>query len=702
MAIPQSSIIALSLMYTKLPPSASDLAYWASPEGQSVSWNQAVQAFSTSSAAKAAYPMLASPTVLSQNPAARRQYVTQAFENLYGIAAADIPAAELTYWADTYLVSSPQAVFDFPVVLNQYSPASRQQALTNRAQVSENFAIALAAAGSSTFTSAQYSAGWAIVNTVTANAATVTAANAKIAEYVAGGGGTGITFTLLEPGAVLTNEASTHVSPADKYLSNANDKINGTIFLDGTVIQDPSTSDNDVLSATIVPVTNFLGIVTIPFISKIENIKLTGSPGAAIQIANISDVKNLEVVTGNLQVNTSEKHTLNLAKDYSGTLTLSQGNPNNKTTVNLNGTVAGTRIVDLNNASDINLVVKADSVLKASDITNQPTILDVFPGQNTNFVISGDKNLTIEGAVQMALINSTAQLDASALTGKLTLNLANIGVGIDGTSVKQIVGGKSDDSFTLTAVTDQLVGVAINGGDGKDTLTASLGVDNIVTPTALNEVTNVETVIVKQTSVTFVTNLKPADSFVASGQSATVDGSSFTSSKLNYDGILETNGTLNIIGGANADTLVGGANADTLTGGGLGDTLKGGDGNDTFVYKSIADSNADAFLTQLSFDTVTFGVAGDVLDLTAAGFTSSQFLSTYIAAQPTLLQAAQAVSANIGKNSLAAFNYTGAEAPFTGNTFVLGTNNSNVNVVDAGDLFIQLNGSLTLTSINFA
>jgi len=703
MAIPQSSIIALSLMYTKLPPSASDLTFWASPAGQAISWNQAVQAFSTSSQAKTAYPMLASPTVLSQNAAARRQYVTQAFQNLYGIAAADIPAAELTYWADTYLLSSPQAIFDFPVVLNQYSPASRQQALTNRAKVSEDFAIALAAAGSSTFTQAQYSAGWAIVNTVTADAATVTAANAQIAEYVAGGGGTGITFTLLEPGAVLTNEASTHVSPADKYLSNANDKINGTVFLDGSVIQDPSASDNDVLTATILPVINSLGVVTIPFISKIENIKLTGSPGAAIQIANISDVKNLEFVTGNIQVNTSEKHPLNLAKDYSGTLTLGQANPNSKTTVNLNGTVAGTRIVDLNNASDINIVVKADSVLKAGDITNQVTILDTPGTNNTNFVISGDKNLTIEGAVQMALINSTAQLDASALTGKLTLDLANIGVGINPFSVKQIVGGKSDDSFTLTAVTDQLVGVVINGSDGKDTLTASLGVDNIVTPTALNGVTNVETVIVKQTSVTFVTNLKPADSFVAPNKSATVDGSSFTSSKLKYDGINETNGTLNIIGGANADTLVGGAKNDTLTGGGLGDTLSGGGGNDTFVYKSIADSNADAFLTQLSFDTITdFQVAGDVLDLKAAGFTSSQFLSTYIAPQATLLQAAQAVSFNIGKNSLAAFNYTGAEAPFTGNTFVLGTNNSDVNVVDAGDLFIQLNGALTLTSVNFA
>ncbi|WP_430014764.1 hemolysin [Microcystis protocystis FBCC-A270] len=690
MAIPQSSIIALSLMYTKLPPSASDLTYWASPEGQSVSWNQAVQAFSTSSAAKAAYPMLASPTVLSQNAAARRQYVTQAFENLYGIAAADIPAAELTYWADTYLVSSPQAVFDFPVVLNQYSPASRQQALTNRAEVSENFAIAMAAAGSSTFTSAQYSAGWAIVNTVTANAATVTAANAQIAEYVAGGGGTGITFTLLETGAVLTNEASTHVSPADKFLSNSNDKINGTVFLDGSVIQDSSTSDNDVLSATIVPVTNFLGIVTIPFISKIEDIKLTGSPGAAIQIANISDVKNLEVVTGNLQVNTSEKHTLNLAKDYSGTLTLSQANANNKTTINLNGTVAGTTIVDLNNASDINLVVKADSVLKASDTTTNPTISD--SAGNTNFVISGDKNLTIEGAVRMAIGSSPAQLDASALTGKLTLDLANIGLIIDGKSVKQIVGGKSDDSFTLTAVTDQLVGVAINGGDGKDTITATLGAGGIF---ALDKVTNVETVVLKQ--VSFVNTLvTPNDSFVASGKSATVDASSFTVSKLTYNGGLETNGTLNIIGGALKDNIIGGAKNDTLTGGGSADILDGGAGNDTFVYKSIADSNFDS---AVAFDTINnFQEAGDVLDLTAVGFTSTQFLgdvTPFIILPVDILDAAQQASVEIGKNALASFK-------FGGNTYVLGTNNSNVNVVDAGDLFIELTGSLTLTSINFA
>lgn len=698
MAIPQSSIIALSLMYTKLPPSASDLTYWASPAGQAVSWNEAVQAFSTSSAAKTAYPMLASPTVLSQDAAARRAYVTQAFQNLYGIAAADIPAAELTYWADTYLVSSSQAILDFPVVLNQFSPATRQQALTNRAQVAQNFAVAMAADGSSTFTSAQYSSGWVIVNTVTASADSVTAANAQIAQFVAGGGGTGTTFTLLEGGAVLTASANNKVSPAGQFLTASNNTVQALTFLDSggetSFIQDPSNTDNDILTAQIV---NF----DTPNIVNIETIELQGATGSTVNIANISGVKNLVIKSGDLQVNTSENHTLNLAKDYSGTLTLRQANANNKTTVNLNGTVAGTRIVDSNNASDINLVVKADSVLKAGDITNQATILDVSPGgQNTNFVISGDKNLTIEGAVQMALVNSTAQLDASALTGKLTLNLANIGVTIDPFSVKQIVGGKSDDTFTLTAVTDQLVGVAINGGDGKDTITATLG-NSVI---ALNQVTNVETVVLKQVSF-LNTVVTPNDSFVASGKSATVDASSFTVSTLTYNGDPETNGTLNIIGGNLNDALTGGAKNDTLTGGSGADLLDGGlgTGNDTFVYKSIADSNFDSIV---AFDTINnFGVAGDVLDLTAAGFTSTQFLGTpvgFVANQATLIQAAQALSAIIGQNSLAAFTYTGAQVPFAGNTFVLGTNNSDVNVVDAGDLFIKLTGPLVLTSINFA
>jgi Ca2+-binding RTX toxin-like protein len=569
MAIPQSSIIALSLMYTNLPPSASDLTYWASPEGQSVSWNQAVQAFSTASAAKTAYPMLASPTVLSKNAAARRDYVTQAFQNLYGIAAADIPAAELTYWADTYLLSSPQAIFDFPVVLNQFSPASRQQALTNRAQVAENFAVAMAADGSSTFTSAQYSSGWVIVNTVTADAASVTAANAQIAQFIAGGGGgTGTTFTLLENGAVLTASASSKVSPAGQFLTASNNTVQALTFLPNSFVQDPSTADADVLTAQI------LGAV-LPNIANIETIEFTGSNAAAADIVNISGVKSFVIKSGNLQVNTAEKFPLTLAAGYANQLTLNLADTSKASTVNLNGTVAGTTIVDLNSAANVNIVVKADSVLKNSNAT--VATIKSAAGKN-NFVISGDKNLTIDGKITVT--DAADRLDATDFTGKLTLNLGK------DSSIKQIVGGKSDDTFTLTAKVDLINGVTLNGNDGNDTLTVKVG----ATTAALDRVTNVETVIFKEDTAAD-TKIITKDTLVASGATLTVDASSFTTKFLDFDGTLETNGSFKITGGALADTLKGGEKNDTLTGGGGTDTLTGNGGNDQFVLnKAIATS----------------------------------------------------------------------------------------------------------------
>ncbi len=601
MAIPQSSIIALSLMYTKLPPSASDLTYWASPAGQAVSWNEAVQAFSTSSAAKTAYPMLASPTVLSQDAAARRAYVTQAFQNLYGIAAADIPAAELTYWADTYLVSSSQAILDFPVVLNQFSPATRQQALTNRAQVAQNFAVAMAADGSSTFTSAQYSSGWVIVNTVTASADSVTAANAQIAQFVAGGGGTGTTFTLLENGAVLTGSANNKVSPAGQFLTASNNTVQALTFLNGSFVQDPSTSDSDVLTAQIVG-----GVL--PNIENIETIQFSGTAGANVDIANISGVKNLVIKSGDLQVNTAEKFPLTLAAGYANQLSLNLTDTSKASTVNLNGTVAGATIVDIDSgfgaatSPDVKIVVKADSVLKNS-VAGQNTISSTL-GSN-NFVISGDKNLTIDGKITVTNA-ATDRLDATDFTGKLTLNLGDV------SNITRIVGGKSDDTFTLTAADNQIAPVTLNGNNGSDTLTVKVG----ATTTALDGVTNVETIIFKQAAAN--TTITTVDTLVASGATLTVDASSFTTKTLTFDGNNETNGSFKITGGAAADNLTGGAGADTLTGNGGLDVLDGKVGNDQFVLnKATAGNN----VTITNFKTEANN--NDVFALSNAAFTEA-------------------------------------------------------------------------------
>jgi Ca2+-binding RTX toxin-like protein len=618
MAIPQSSIIALSLMYTKLPPSASDLTYWASPAGQAVSWEQAVQAFSTSSAAKAAYPMLASPTVLSQNAAARRDYVTQAFQNLYGIAAADIPAAELTYWADTYLVSSPQAIFDFPVVLNQYSPAARQQALTNRAQVAENFAVAMAADGSSTFTSAQYSSGWVIVNTVTADAASVTAANAQIAQFIAGGGGgTGTTFTLLEQGAVLTASASSKVAPAGQFLNSSNNTVEALTFLPNSFVQDPSTADADVLTAQILGV----GLVT-PNITNIETIEFTGSTGAEVNIVNISGVKSFVIKSGNLQVNTAEKFPLNLAAGYASTLTVNTSAAGKDLTVNLAGTSSGTKIVDASPVAPANpitgkltLNVNADSTI--SELTYDD---DNIAPITANVVITGSKNLTINGILDLS---NGALLDGTDFKGKLSLTTN------DNTSNNPsiaIVGGQSDDTFNFTTFG---AGTLTNA----TTLTGNGGVDTVtVKGTAFNafdKVTDIDKIVIAAGANSAIT---ANASLISSVGILEVDASALAAANfLNFNGVAgPTSSSLKITGGAGADNLTGGAGKDTLIGGagndalvgGVGDNLlqgdaglnnlTGGTGKDQFVLNQSTDGNLATI--------VDFTVADDKLALSNAAF----------------------------------------------------------------------------------
>jgi len=198
---------------------------------------------------------------------------------------------------------------------------------------------------------------------------------------------------------------------------------------------------------------------------------------------------------------------LTLAAGYANQLSLQLNDTTKASTVNLAGTVAGATIVDKNSEANVNIVVKADSVLKNSDAALYTIKSDA--GKN-NFVISGDKNLTIDGRI--ALTDDANRLDATDFTGKLTLNLGA------GSTIGQIVGGKSDDTFTLTAEVDQINGVNLNGNEGSDTLTVKVG----ATAAALNGVTNVETIIFKEDTADNTT-IDTKDTLVASGATLTVD-----------------------------------------------------------------------------------------------------------------------------------------------------------------------------------
>lgn len=505
MAIPQSSIIALSLMYTKLPPSASDLTFWATPPGNAISFNEAVQAFSTSSAAKAAYPMLASPIVLSQNAAARRDYVTQAFQNLYGIAATAINAEELTYWADTYLLSSPQAIFDFPVVLNQFSPASRQQALTNRAQVAENFAVALAATGSSTFTSAQYSSGWGIVNTVTADAATVTAANAQIAQFVAGGGGGGgQTFVFT---TALDNLPGT---PGNDTFNgdNSGGLAQQTVQL-GDVANGGDGTDTF----------NYFGPTdnVLPQLSNIENVNLiqgsgnnAGGTNTAAFDFSAAAGKGLKSVTVDTLVLGAATTTTTIQGIGGVGLTLKGNFNNNNLTANFGNSATeaqiatnavnkgGTLTVQGNKLTTLNFTATGSSTF--TKLVTTP----VDAGAVNTIKVSGDgKSLSFSDNVAVA--NSIKTIDASGLTaGGLTVAF--------GTGITSFKGGKGDDivrSNNLTTTTDS----AVDAGEGtKDRLIVNTTAD-VNTTARANVYANFE--VLQSTDQTVDLDLFAKSPFVA-------------------------------------------------------------------------------------------------------------------------------------------------------------------------------------------
>ncbi|NCS77229.1 MAG: DUF4214 domain-containing protein [Microcystis aeruginosa K13-07] len=568
MTVDQNSIVGLYVIYFNRAPDPAGLAFW---QTQNVTIDDIAAQFGASPEAKALYPFLAAPTLA--NP---EEFINEIYQNAFG---RDAEPAGLEYWSGVLAQdSSPESVAQFVLAVAQGAQGTDRVALQNRADVALQFTqdfvnANIALTPSVLATSSQ------IIDTVDSTAASVTAAQASIDQAIIDiiAGGTGTTFTLLEDGAVLTAAANSKVAPEGKFLSTANDKVSALTFLDFSFIQDPSTSDNDVLTAQIVGAVN-------PTIENIETIQFSGAAGASVALAGISKAKQVQVVKGDLIIIDANNYAIDLVAGYASNLTLKEGLGvlGKDLTVNLNGTTAGASIAaTLNDKSKVNLVVKAASVLSNADTAANTLQLNQT---QSNFVITGDKNLTIDGKIDV--VDGTNRLDATDFTGKLTLNL---GVAA-GFSIKQIVGGKSDDTFTLTAAVDQINGVTLNGNDGNDTLTVKVG----ATTTALDGVTNVETVIFKEDTAANTT-ITTVDTLVASGATLTVDASSFTTKTLTFDGGTpvtgETNGSFKITGGALADTLKGGAKNDTLTGGGGLDILTGGGGNDQFVLnKAIATS----------------------------------------------------------------------------------------------------------------
>jgi Ca2+-binding RTX toxin-like protein len=530
---------------------------------------------------------LASPTL--GDPVA---FINEIYQNAFGRDADD---AGLEYWSGVLEQdSSPEAVAEFVLAVAQGAQGTDKVALQNRADIALQFTQEALNAGIP-FTASLFATSSQIIDTVTFTDESVADAEDAINQAIEDiiGGGTGTTFTLLDNGAVLTAAANSKVAPEGKFLSTANDKVSALTFLEGSFIQDPSTSDNDVLTAQIV------NTVT-PNIENIETIQFSGAAVATVALAGISKAKQVEVVKGDLKIQDANNYAIDLVAGYASNLTLQETLAGKDLTVNLNGTTAGASIsATLLDKTKVNLVVKAASVLSNANTAANTLALD---NTQSSFVITGDKNLTIDGKITVS--DGTNRLDATDFSGQLTLNLGK------DSSIAQIVGGNGNDTFTLTAKVDQINGVTLNGEDGNDTLTVKVG----ATPGALNGVTNVETIIFKEDTAADTT-ITTVDTLVASGATLTVDASSFTTKTLTFDGLAETNGSFKITGGALLDNLTGGDKNDTLTGGGGTDNLTGKGGNDQFVLNKAVATSA---VTIIDFSIVANN--NDVFALSNAAF----------------------------------------------------------------------------------
>ena len=185
-----------------------------------------------------------------------------------------------------------------------------------------------------------------------------------------------------------------------------------------------------------------------------------------------------------------------------------------------------------------------------------------------------------------------------------------------------LIGGDGDDAFffghngSSPAFT---AGDTVDGGDGSnDQLGLRGDYANLIT-FGSTTMENIEVLVAisstdarfGNTGSNFHYNLKTHDDNVAATETLSVTGTMLTATEgLTFDGSLELDGHFHIKGGKGHDVLIGGLLADLLFGNEGQDDLTGGGGNDTFRYRSAADSAVGAEDQILDF------TAGDKIDLT--------------------------------------------------------------------------------------
>lgn len=352
-----------------------------------------------------------------------------------------------------------------------------------------------------------------------------------IAEIVNGGSGAD-TFTLTND----TDIATANIFEAPQvYTPGGDDRINS--LQDEDVLT--GRGDNPTLNATLGNANDNGGTVITPTLNDIEtiNVAFTGSGFAVTdldlqdadgvtevnisrvsQAINRAEVANMQSVLDSMSIansNANQAGTVEfsfgagvLSGDNTGALTLDSVN---LARVNIGQNTSGVGVNGVGNQGYEHLAIESTGTSNAIGALNLP----MDTGTEGSVTITGDQDLTLAtttpvthpvntnlvesityaGGIQLAN-GRLASIDASALEGDLTLNIA-AGVFTTGkadtSGVNQdvsIIGGAGDDTFILR---DRIQsGDSLDGGDGDDLLIVNAGGIIDATSSVVNGIENLE------------------------------------------------------------------------------------------------------------------------------------------------------------------------------------------------------------------
>ena len=276
-------------------------------------------------------------------------------------------------------------------------------------------------------------------------------------------------------------------------------------------------------------------------------------------------------------------------------------------------TLDGGDQIDLLNISNDNGTDDLDNVVRFETI-------HLAAGESYHYIIS-DGSLFDQDTVAVTIdaqdlgAGESVNFDASNLDRSITILFGggdDTIYGGHGTN-DSINAGEGNDQIFMS---NELTGSdSIDGGNGTDTLTFS---DNGTGTDDLDHVINIENITLGDS----ITSVITVDTLVAAGENLNINAKGLTGTNtLNWDGSAETDGTFNVVGSGQNDTVTGGSGDDTLNGDAGDDQLAGGNGHDSIV----AGTGADTVTGGDGNDTIT---GGEGVDSLSGGNGNDSFIYT--------------------------------------------------------------------------